>query len=153
MEFNEYFSCHNHGMSAFTEEKGEYLVYTSKDVKRFSNSICWTEKVHATYEKRNFDSNEELHDVSAKKLKITSEPLSCVPPSLIRKKYRYIFYISFLMLNSCSKPFAISVIWIPVTDKTTRGSKFGDSLVTSSSLLCFVFWKNSIHINRSTKKG
>ncbi|MDR2855444.1 MAG: transposase [Methanomicrobiales archaeon] len=71
MEFEEYFSYHNRGISAHMVDMGAYRIYTFRDVfmyaKELSSSICLAEKANATaMKKRNFDPNKDLHDVSAK---------------------------------------------------------------------------------------
>ena len=75
MEFEEYFSYHNRGISAHMEDKDSYKVFTFRDAylyaKEFSNSICRTEKANATaMKKRNFDPAQDIHDVSAETKKV-----------------------------------------------------------------------------------
>ena len=71
MEFKEYFSYHNRGISAHMDDKGEYRVFTFRDAfmyaKEFSDSICRAEKANTTaMTKRNFDPAKDLRDVSTK---------------------------------------------------------------------------------------
>ena len=71
VEFEEYFSYHNRGISAHMENKDGYRVFTFRDAfmyaREFSDSICWAEKANVTaMAKRDFDPDKDLRDVLAK---------------------------------------------------------------------------------------
>jgi transposase len=71
MEFEEYFSYHNRGISAHMDDMDGYRIYTFRDAymyaKEFSDKISRTEKANATaMRKRNFDPEKDFHDISEK---------------------------------------------------------------------------------------
>jgi transposase len=97
MEFEEYFSYHNRGISAHMEDKGGYRVYTFKDAymfaKEFSDSISRTEKANATaMRRRNFDPEKDLRDVSAKTKEIEKKfGIIVLRTNILDKQAPYIF--------------------------------------------------------------
>jgi transposase len=97
MEFEEYFSYHNRGISAHTDDKGGYRVYTFRDAymyaKEFSDSIFRTEKANATaMRKRNFDPDKDLRDVSAKTKEIEKKfRIIVLRTNITDKPAQYIF--------------------------------------------------------------
>jgi transposase len=75
VEYEEYFTYHNRGVSAHVDDKGEYRICTFRDAfmyaKEFSDSVRRTEKTNATaMTRKNFDPVRDLHDVSAKTKKV-----------------------------------------------------------------------------------
>jgi len=75
VEYEEYFTYHNRGVSAHTDNKGKYRICTFRDAflyaKEFSDSVRRTEKANATaMTRKDFDPVRDLHDVSAKTKKI-----------------------------------------------------------------------------------
>jgi hypothetical protein len=71
VEFDEYFSYHNRGISAHIIDKGGYRVCIFRDAfmyaKEFSDSICRVEKANATaMTRKKFDPDKDLCNISAK---------------------------------------------------------------------------------------
>jgi len=71
IEFGDYFTYHNRGISAHMDDKGKYRVYTFRDVYMYANeftaSISRVEKANDSAMKRkNFDPEKDLLDISAK---------------------------------------------------------------------------------------
>jgi transposase len=78
IQFEDYFTYHNRGISAHTDDKGGYRVYTFRDAymyaKEFSDSISRAEKANDSAMKRkNFDPDKDLRDVSAKTKEIENK--------------------------------------------------------------------------------
>jgi len=99
MEFEEYFSYHNRGISAHTDDKGGYRVYTFRDphmyAREFSSSICRAEKANAAaMKKRDFDPETDFRDVSAK-TKETEKKFGIIVlrTNIIDKSAPYIYQI------------------------------------------------------------
>jgi transposase len=77
VNFKEYFSYHNRGISAHTEERNGYRIHVFRDAfmyaKEFSDSIRRTEKANATaMTRKKFDPDKDLQDVT-EKTKATEE--------------------------------------------------------------------------------
>jgi transposase len=98
IKFEEYFSYHNRGISAHTEDKGGYRVYTFRDAfmyaKEFSASICRAENANATaMTKRNFDPDKDLRNVSAKTKEIENNFGTIVlRTNILDKSASYIYH-------------------------------------------------------------
>jgi len=99
IEFEEYFSYHNRGISAHTEDKGGYRVYTFRDThmyaREFSGSISRIEKANAAVMKRKkCDPETELQDVSAKtKEKEKKFGIIVLRTNIMDKSAAYIYQI------------------------------------------------------------
>jgi transposase len=119
MNFEEYFSYHNRGISAHSDDKGGYRICTFRDAfmyaKEFSDSICRAEKANATaMSKRNFDPEKDIRDVRAK-TKETEENFGIIvlrtnifdkPASYIYQTYKIRWEIELLfktLRNTCGQ--------------------------------------------------
>jgi transposase len=119
IQFEDYFAYHNRGISAHTDDKGGYRVYTFRDAymyaKEFSDSICRAENANAAaMKKRNFDPEKDLRDISEKTKEIESKFGTIVirtnildkPPSYIYGLYKIRWDIEQLfktLRNTCEQ--------------------------------------------------
>ena len=119
LEFDEYFSYHNRGISAHIDDKGTYRICTFRDVfmyaKEFSDSICHAEKANAkAMAKRKFDPGKDLCDITARTKK-TEEKFGIIvlrtnildkPASYIYQTYKIRWDIELLfktLRNTCEQ--------------------------------------------------